>query len=335
MKSILASLLTIFILSFPAISQLGMTKYQYSTSEGIHARALLWHQDHLIIGCNTGQIFSQYIDSNAQTKHWETSSYAEIRDLTIFNRQLVALSSGDSSALLFYDMETRALQKTINFPGVFLDGMSVHNNELFLMGDPVNGFFSLYQIESGSYTPKAIELSALPGEAGFAGSGSTVQFGPKGERIFVSGGKHSRFHIQDTPDSPFESKSLSFDDSEGSGPFSISLGDIKKKRSTWVIVGGDYSKPNDRTNTCYISKNKGNKWKASKGGTLGYRCSVIYANGNYFACGTNGLDVSMNKGKTWNQLTNSRGFSLCENGEDLFVSQANGTILKLGLNSIE
>ena len=98
-----------------------------------------------------------------------------------------------------------------------------------------------------------------------------------------------------------------------------------------VTVGGDYTRPNEFTNTCFYSLDGGLSWQASKNPPSGYRSCVIFANGVYYACGTNGIDYSKDHGQNWIKLSTDNALSMCTDKKYLYISCIKGKLLKMKL----
>ena len=190
------------------------------------------------MGSNEGLIFSKDSKSNEYIS-WQPSGFREIRDLAVLGDKIIGMASGDTSALLIYNRESHELEETIRLNGVFLDGMDVYDNELFIMGDPVNEEFSLFTFTLSEGLKKMTNIpKVFKGEAGYAASGSTVHFLENGDKIFVSGGMKSRIFKQIKGDSNWTIYNLPFKSGASSIPTHC-LVNLKR----WVVVGGDYFGP--------------------------------------------------------------------------------------------
>jgi len=73
-----------------------------------------------------------------------------------------------------------------------------------------------------------------------------------------------------------------------------------------VAVGGDYTKPNEKTGTAARSADSGWTWTASTVPPHGYRSTVQWSAelGAWITAGTNGSDISRDDGRTWQPLDN-------------------------------
>ena len=196
--------------------------------------------------------------------------------------------------------------------GGFWDAISVADqSNLIILGDPVDGKFSIFDSSDGGKTWKKSKdkgLQSKDGEGAFAASNSAmfanwvdgpVAFGvgsPTGARMFLDCDRCAG-------DVKWRTKIVSsFPKGKAAGIFSVSFRDWRR----WLAVGGDYTKPNDSTGTAACSSDGGKTWAASTKPPHGYRSSVQWSEALklWITVGTNGSDVSRDDGKTWQPLDN-------------------------------
>jgi photosystem II stability/assembly factor-like uncharacterized protein len=144
-----------------------------------------------------------------------------------------------------------------------------------------------------------------------------------GQFYFVSGGLSARFFSSSDKGLSWEIKTLPYPSCPTCGPYALAV----KNSNELITVGGNYLEPNNSKNTCYYSTDAGKTWQAPKKGPSGYRSCVIYANNCYYACGTNGIDVSKNGGKTWKKIYSANALSMAQVGTNIVVSLTNGSFL--------
>ncbi len=93
-----------------------------------------------------------------------------------------------------------------------------------------------------------------------------------------------------------------------SGVFSLDrqTNGVPGDKGTLIAVGGDYTKPNESTGTAAWSSDGGEHWTASRKPPHGYRSAVEWDRylGPWITVGTNGSDISYDRGKTWTPLDN-------------------------------
>jgi photosystem II stability/assembly factor-like uncharacterized protein len=173
-----------------------------------------------------------------------------------------------------------------------------------LLGDPVNRQFAFWKTSDKGATwarSKHSGLDALKDEGVFAASNSAlflderfatgfVTGSPSGARVLVNKGP--------TENDPFVALQLPFKSgSPNSGAFSID----ERDWCCWVVVGGDYKKPDDPAGTAAFTHDGGKTWQPALTLPHGYRSSVAYdaATKTWITVGPNGTDISTDDGKNW------------------------------------
>ncbi|MES2179474.1 MAG: glycosyl hydrolase [Gemmatimonadota bacterium] len=178
------------------------------------------------------------------------------------------------------------------------------------MSDPVDGRFLLVTTDDGGDTWKEIPQDrlppALPGEGGFAASGSCLTVLGSGDVWFASGGAASA-RVYHSPD---RGKTWSVSDTPlragvaAAGVFSVAFRDAKHG----VIAGGDYTQPNLRGRNLALTADGGVTWAVVDSATspAGYRSAVAYVPGTdgqmLVAVGLSGTDISNDGGLTWTSV---------------------------------
>lgn len=171
------------------------------------------------------------------------------------------------------------------------------------MSDPVDGHYLLIHTTDGE-TWQTIVSNELPaakdGEAAFAASGTCLYINPaSGEVFLVSGGADARvFKSADRGKSWTPAATPIVKGTPGSGIFSIAF----RNKLHGTIVGGNYEKPDDSKNNLAFTRDGGKTWYEGEGLT-GYRSSVTYIDDKaIIAVGTNGTDISTDRGATWKKI---------------------------------
>jgi photosystem II stability/assembly factor-like uncharacterized protein len=215
----------------------------------------------------------------------------------------------------------------------FWDDILLEDGILWLLGDPVDGYFFLLTTRDGyewiRQKNSGLKADRLKESAFAASNSALLAFGE--EYVFVAtggqiGGKVRRkaqpficFDACSEEDMNLEGKKdrWAIDElplaggSESSGAFAIS-GRMTSLMSlplphpqfSLVVVGGDYTKPNDSAGTAAFSTDSGEHWTASTTPPHGYRSAVQWAETLklWITVGTNGSDLSRDDGKTWQPL---------------------------------
>ncbi len=199
---------------------------------------------------------------------------------------------------------------------MFLDAIHFKDTANGLVvGDPIsNHIFLLSTVDKGEHwneIPSSYFKTPLEkGEAFFASSGSNIAQLSK-EDFLVSGGLRSRLWINgEALDIPI----IQGGTSTGANSMAIS-----PNGNNIMIVGGDFMKDTSRLQNAvglklFIKPNSNQKWQSEKipywkidelaGLPNGYRSGVEYITKTILiACGTSGVDISINKGKNWDLIS--------------------------------
>lgn len=317
--------LSLILWTLSAKAQIGQEpvfQVQYGENPKLHARSISVFKNKLFIAASDGKMYT-YDLKTGQSSSSDSLADLEYRDLIVTRRNILLLASGESSATVSIDRKTGG-RKITPFPNQFLDGIERYKKTIFLMGDPIDGKFNLFQSSDFGVTwNKTNQLPAsFEGEAGFAASGSNLRMISEKEWLFVTGGLQSRlFHTEDAGQT-WTDVSMGFRSCESCGAYSFTV----LPDNTIIAVGGDYTKANASEGTCKISQDGGKTWKDPEIPLTGYRSHVIYYQNQLFACGTNGLDVSEDDGKTWRKMANGNFFCMTVYQNQLLVSSTNGHI---------
>jgi photosystem II stability/assembly factor-like uncharacterized protein len=110
---------------------------------------------------------------------------------------------------------------------------------------------------------------------------------------------------------------------DSSGVFSVAFRDLKHG----MVVGGDYTKPNESNGTAAHTEGDWKHWTASAKPPHGYRSSVEWSEAlrAWITVGTNGSDISRDDGKTWQPIDDGNWNALSLP----FVVGPNGCIARL------
>jgi hypothetical protein len=213
---------------------------------------------------------------------------------------------------------------------MFLDAIHFKDaSNGLVVGDPIsNHIFLLSTIDKGenwNEIPSSYFKTPLEkGEAFFASSGSNIAQNSKDD-FLVSGGLRSRLWINgEAIDIPI----LQGGTSTGANSMAISPSgyDI-------MIVGGDFMKDTSRVQNAVGLKQSIRKssWVIEKsiGHPNGYRSGVVYiSNSILISCGSSGVDISKNKGKSWD-LISTESFHVVRkqpNTKSVFLAGGGGRI---------
>ena len=213
---------------------------------------------------------------------------------------------------------------------MFLDAIHFKDaSNGLVVGDPIsNHIFLLSTIDKGenwNEIPSSYFKTPLEkGEAFFASSGSNIAQNSKDD-FLVSGGLRSRLWINgEAIDIPI----LQGGTSTGANSMAISPSGYNI-----IIVGGDFMKDTSRVQNAVGLKQSIRKssWVIEKsiGHPNGYRSGVVYiSNSILISCGTSGVDISKNNGKSWD-LISTESFHVVRkqpNTKSVFLAGGGGRI---------
>jgi len=291
----------------------------------MYARGICVNGDRLFVGNSDGSIYYINLQKKKQELIFKMPHIDEIRDIELYGDQLIAMHSGTNGKIITLKLD--GSMHVISLPewqGVFLDGIDIFEKQAFMMGDPVDGTFSLFRSANGGRDweecPGRIE--AEKGEAGFAASGSNVQVLNDSTFVFVSGGEKSRFFKSTDLGATWTDFTLPYYPGESTGAYTMCFAND----SIGVIAGGDYRDPELSLNTCFYTVDGGESWLNAMNTVRGYRSCLYFVNGVFYACGRNGIDFSVNGGRDWTPFANGAYFSMTSLGDKLIATTKNGTI---------
>jgi photosystem II stability/assembly factor-like uncharacterized protein len=298
---------------------------QYTTDR-CYSRSIFVYENFVYTANSNGSVYKTDLKSDSSVNILQGSSFEELRDLYYHNGILTAVQSGTTGKLI--RTNTKRLlgeyaAKNDQWKQLFIDGVDLKDAVGFLMGDPIEGKFQLFKSTDYGINWLRCEgtVDAMEGEAGFAASGTNVQVINDSTFVFVSGGKKSRFFRSNDRGKSWLTTSLPYMNSESSGAFSICMIDTLNG----VIVGGDYKNPDLCMNTCFYTDDGGKFWMNAETQTRGYRSCVIYSQGVFYCCGTNGIDYSTDGGQNWKPFANGIYMALYADSQKLYATRPNGS----------
>jgi photosystem II stability/assembly factor-like uncharacterized protein len=168
-----------------------------------------------------------------------------------------------------------------------------------LVGDPVDGRYTILATSDGASWRKLKGPSAAKGEGAFAASGTCLITRGTREVWFASGGSGGArvFHSTDGGETWSVAKTPVRNDTATTGIFSIAFADGRRG----VAVGGDYKQTAASSGNVAVTEDGGKTWMAPAGAPPGgYRSAVVYLADRkvWIVTGDPGSDVSAD-GKMW------------------------------------
>jgi len=261
--------------------------------------------------------------------HWQTcpippaADHLDFRGIQAFDATTaIVMSSGPGDQSRLYKTtdacQTWKLQASNSEKDGFWDAVVFqHGNYGYaigdsqtgvLIGDPVNGRFQteVMFLGHGWFIDNA-GCTASVGEAAFAASNSSIFVFGSRRYLLGTGGKAGASVLisplmfnTNANDACMRVSVPIGNKSDSSGIFSIFFRDI----NYGVVVGGDYTKPDEGSDTAAWTSNMGRHWTASKHSPHGYRSAVAYSptTKTWITIGPNGTDISTDDGRNWRPL---------------------------------
>ena len=237
-------------------------------------------------------------------KSWQPVHIAGAENLdfrgvqTFDGAKVYVMSSGEGEQSRIYKStdggDTWTLQYTDKRKSFFLDALVCADDaHCFALGDPVDGKFLLLRTTDGIHWKELSQErmpAALPHEAAFAASNSSLLLYGKSELYFATGGSAARvFHSADLGQTWTVNDTPVLSGKPTQGIFSI-----VRAGDTVVALGGDYSQPNGREKTAAYSLDGGESWHLAEQMPTGYRSAVDTFDAGFVAVGPNGAETSRN-----------------------------------------
>ena len=234
----------------------------------------------------------------------------DFRDVDAFSASTAyLLSIGPGAASRIFKTTDGGAHWTLQFtnplPSGFFDAMAFWDERHgAAFSDPVDGRFRVAVTEDGGTTwrllpPEALP-PALPGEGGFAASGTSLAVSGKTHVWFGTGGPQARvFHSADRGRS-WGVVTTPLATGDGAGIFSLSFWNERQG----IAVGGNYHREADPAGNLALTRDGGRTWNRISGaGPSGYRSAVARLPGGrgpvLIAVGPSGADLSENGGQRW------------------------------------
>jgi photosystem II stability/assembly factor-like uncharacterized protein len=232
----------------------------------------------------------------------------DFRDVEAFDAETVyAMSSGEGEKSRIYKTTDGGkhwqLQYSDRRTGFFLDALAcASRTRCVALSDPVDGEFLVLSTADGEHwreLPGRKMPPALPQEGAFAASGTAIALcgdaiyfgtgGPKA-RLFRSADGGQSWSVAETPIASGNASS---------GVFSIAC----EGANELVAVGGNYREASAASGVAAYSNDGGVHWQLAETQPAGYRSAVAsLGNGEYVTVGTNGTDMSHDRGAHWERI---------------------------------
>lgn len=199
----------------------------------------------------------------------------------------------------------------------FYDALVIQKKNGVALGDPygkcMNIIITKNRGENWQVLPCKKEYENQEGEAAFAASNSNVYLNGN-EFWFVTGGKKSRQFYSYNMGEKLYGKEVKFvSGSNSTGIYSL---DIDPHTRFGIAVGGDYTRQEANIDNIATTQNGGESWKIqASGNNAGYTtCVKIKPRSKgkeIISVGDQHISYSSDYGKTWQKISDEKGFYVC------------------------
>lgn len=216
-------------------------------------------------------------------------------------------------------------------PEAFFDAIAAHGDHLVLFGDPVGeGLYVAESFDGGrsfARTARSQLPEPLPGEAGFAASGTCVHAFGAGDFGIVTGGGGVRFLRRQSSKCWAAALPLAAG-APSRGAFSVAFDGAGRRG---VAVGGDYEHPDRNDGVAAVTEDGGQTWSPPLRSPDGYRSAVLWLGGGVLAAGPTGCSWSGDGGETWAPFGNVGLHCLAAADGVVWGAGADGRVARLVL----
>lgn len=313
-RTLLTSVITFCVLAFPSASFAQWVEQHPPTTESFRGMSVV--DIDIVWASGTHGTFMWTTNRGGE---WHVGSVPgaaslDFRAVHAASLDTVYLMAAAQDTARIYKTTDRGQHWTLQYDdvskGAFLDDIAFFDPLHGLaLGDPVQGRFTILETHDGGahwqHIPDNAIPTALPGEAAFAASGtSLVTCGPRNAWFATGGGRVSRvFRTHDAGRSWIASETPIKAASASAGIFSLACRDER----SGIAVGGNYSTPDTTAVTVAYTSDGGATWIAAPPSSANaYLSGVAYidpASGNRaIGVGTGGTALSNDGGRTWERL---------------------------------
>ena len=242
--------------------------------------------------------------------HYQDSILPNFRSVANNGQSHFVLSIGNPALLYKIEMgkEPKLVYKE-EHEKVFYDSMKFFDAQNGIaMGDPTEDCLSIIVTKDGGTTWNKIPCSKLPkvaqGEAAFAASNTNIKVLGKTAWIATGGTKARIFKTLDLGETWEVYDTPIVQGSGSQGIYSVDFAD----ENNGIIIGGDYSKPEENKANKAITRDGGKTWMlVADGQNPNYKSCVQYVpdtkGKEVFAVGKTGISYSNDGGLTWKEVS--------------------------------
>lgn len=340
---------TLVIFLFLGCTQVKKDPYTLSfktleTQTKVSLRAIQSIDDSTIWACGNGGTILKSMNGG---QSWTVLTIpghesSDFRDIHVFDQKKVVVMSIGSPAKIFRTNnggKSWWLTYFNNHPDIFLDGMAFWDKKTGIaFGDAMDNKIPILKTSDGGNSWQMLPDDnlpvALPNEGGFAASGTSII--THGDQLAWIGLGFPRGRILKSVDQgntwDFYLSNMGNNDNSR-GIYSLAFKDEK----TGLAAGGSWEEPKNTNLTMAFTQNGGHNFSiVTEHPPGGYRSAVAFVPGKDLAvcCGTNGIDISFDQGKSWRSAYehgfNALAFS--PSGKTGYACGSMGSIVKIQIH---
>tara|TARA_B110000091_G_scaffold214335_1_gene267098 strand:+ start:2149 stop:3192 length:1044 start_codon:yes stop_codon:yes gene_type:complete len=248
---------------------------------------------------------------------YQDSITPNFRSIAFNGKDYFALSIGNPALLYQLSEGITSLVYSESHEKVFYDSMHFFEDNVhaIAVGDPTGNCPSIIVTEDRGKSWRKLPCTSLPvfeaGEAFFAASNTNIKI--KGSTVWIaSGGKKARILKSNDYGKTWEVYKTPIVQGKGpQGIYSIDFYDMNHG----IIMGGDYSKPLEKSANKAITSDGGKTWTlVADAQNPNYKSCVQYVPGTQgqeiFAVGKTGVSFSNDAGKTWKDISKESYYAI-------------------------
>ncbi len=260
----------------------------------------------------------------------------DYRDVHALDAKRAWILSAGLPAVICYTAdagESWTTQYRNDTEGAFFDAIDFWDEAHGIaFSDPVEGKFLVVTTSDGGRSWQEVPRDALPaplpGEAGFAGSGTCLRVSGETTVRIGTGGGGARVLTSHDRGETWSAATTGIGHGPSAGIFSIAFANDRNG----VAVGGDYRRESESGRTAAWTNDGGDTWRASSDRPpSGFRSAVTHIVGtsdDYLAVGPSGIDVSTNGGRTWKSVSETGYHAISCTAGACWVVGSDGRIAK-------
>lgn len=315
--ALLAAMVFSVSLALPPAAVNGDTWQPLTTGVTVSLRGLHAVDENIVWAAGSNGTVLRTTDGGRTWSSFSAGAGLELRDVHALDAKTAyVLAVSEPAAILRTTDggETWAELYRSPHPEAFLDSFTfLDRNRAIVFGDPVDGAFLILTTDDGGATwkPAADIPAAHTGEAAFAASGTCVV--SVGGRAWIgTGGLSSRVLRSTDGGRTWQAVTTPMISGEPTtGIYSVAFGHA----GNGVLVGGDYTKPEETTSNAAFTTDGGKTWRGVAEGSRprGQRAAAAWVPGQgqtVMAVGRTGTDLSRDGGRTWSPLSEQGYYAL-------------------------